>query len=65
MTAKEKAVYLYEKFLSSTTTYSQAKDSAIIAVEELIKEFEKSDSMHATSFHANYWKDVKSEISGL
>lgn len=42
-----------------------SKKIAIDFVNEMIKEFEKSDSMYATNFLANYWKDVKSEIIGI
>jgi hypothetical protein len=42
-----------------------SKKIALDFVNEMIKEFEKSDSLYATNFLANYWKDVKSEIVGL
>lgn len=39
-----------------------SKKIAIDFVEEMIKEFKKSDSLYATNFLAKYWIDVKNEI---
>lgn len=38
---------------------------AIIAVDEMINEFKKSDSLYATRFLADYWQEVKSELEKL
>ena len=57
MTPKEKALELYEKFTFpcwECDEFAKAKESALIAVEELIKET-----------GSKYWYDVKLEINKL
>ena len=81
MTPKEKANELIEKFKKATTykyqeyagaNYStfehdieELKNCAIIAVDEMINEFKKSDSLYATRFLADYWQAVKNELEKL
>ena len=57
MTPKEKAEDLYEKFIFpcwECDEFARAKEYALIAVEELIKET-----------GSKYWYDVKLEINKL
>ena len=57
MTPKEKAEDLYEKFIFpcwECDEFARAKECALIAVEELIKET-----------GSKYWYDVKLEINKL
>lgn len=69
MTAKEKAKELYDKFYQNSyvpwnggdneaTTEDCAKDSAIIAVDELIEE-------HFGFERKYYWEEVKKELQSL
>ena len=50
---------------SGYMTYYSAVKCAIIAVDEMIKEFKKSDSLYATKFLADYWQSVKTELEKL
>ena len=59
MTPKEKAKDLYDKF---DFGYSEAKDSALIAVKEIIKIF---DDTNGNDFRLEFWKNVKKEIEKL
>ena len=43
----------------------EVKQCAIIAVDEMISEFKKSDSLYATKFLGAYWQQVKQEIESL
>ena len=68
MTPKEKAKELVEKY-DSTLTYleskSKAKQCALIAVDNIIKETKLHDKtiyQHGRTF---YWKEVKQEIELL
>ena len=57
MTPKEKALELYEKFIFpcwECNEFAKAKECALIAVDELIKET-----------GSKYWYDVKLEINKL
>jgi hypothetical protein len=62
MTTKEKANDLIIKYqINSTLLYSQAKQCASIAVDEMIEE-----SIGYLSIERNkYWKKVKQEINKL
>lgn len=55
MTPKEKAIELFEKMYFQTTTKYDAKQCALIAVDELIQN---------TDVYS-YWDEVKSEIEKL
>lgn len=50
---------------SGYMTYKSAVSCAIIAVDEIIKEFKNSDSLYATNFLAAYWAEVKNELEKL
>jgi len=77
MSAKEKAKELVDKYYYSMNpnapdcniSYNQAKQCAIIAVDELINAFielsrQESGTTHIDFGHG-YWQDVKSEIEKL
>jgi len=44
-------------------THLSAIQCAMVAVDEMIIEFKKSDSLFATNFLANYWQEVKTELN--
>lgn len=70
MTPKEKALQLFNSFRDKTfarTEYCQnrnAKDTALICVDEIIKSLEETDYIYVESY-INYWQDVKQEINKL
>jgi hypothetical protein len=66
MTPKEKAIELVEKFTNlyeginlGLAKKHWAKQSALIAVDEMIKELERC------FIHNEYWQEVKQEIENL
>jgi hypothetical protein len=60
MTPKEKAKELYFKMHSQNYIISvEAKQCALIAVDEIIKELERC------FIHNEYWQEVKQEIEKL
>ena len=66
MTPKEKAIELVEKFTNlyeginlGLAKKHWAKQSALIAVDEIIKELERC------FIHNEYWQEVKQEIEKL
>jgi hypothetical protein len=60
MTPKEKAKELYFKMHSQNYIISvEAKQCALIAVDEIIKELERC------FIHNEYWQEVKQEIENL
>ena len=64
MTPKEKAIDLYEKFTFpcwECDEFAKAKESALIAVDELIYETQ----FEVPNIRQRYWKDVKQEIELL
>lgn len=73
MTPKEKAKELFDKFCLAIQTEGnefgywtntiQAKNCALIAVEELIKEKNKWEN--GSFYTSNYWDYVKKEIENL
>ena len=65
MTPKEKAKEIIDKFTSVNGNSFFAKECAIVAVDEMIKEFKNSDSLYATKFLADYWQSVKTELEIL
>lgn len=82
MTPKEKAIQLVEKYfylfsveLENTIDYRESKECALIAVDELISEYQSiSDSEsilvinNKLTFVVNklvYWQEVKKEINLL
>jgi hypothetical protein len=72
MTPKQKAKELVDKFLQYTPVefeYEYAKQSALIAVDEILKSLSQvkwidEESIDFTSFF-DYWQEVKQEINNL
>jgi hypothetical protein len=64
-TAKEKAQELFDKYFEVTNNYYQAKQCALIAVDEVIYNIEPSVSMDVISARIKYWEQVKQEIEKL
>lgn len=64
MTAKEKAIELVEKIIKNGYVINRfnAKQCALIAVDEIINEFEYSCCECA---NVRYWQEVKTEIEKL
>ena len=68
MTPKEKAQELFNKYLEINYHYYQAKDCALIAVDEILHVLRES---HPTELVVipmdliDYWFDVKKEIETL
>jgi hypothetical protein len=71
MTPKEKAKQLVEKFTDIENEYNeysdfkQAKQCALIAVDELIKTVDMCIPHLNAETYAGYWKEVKCEIEVL
>ena len=71
MTPKEKAKELVNKYFNKSyilyddLTWMQAKECALIAVEEVIKQLHKSDKGYTLVDDIIYWNEVKSEIELL
>jgi hypothetical protein len=70
MTPKEKAKELLNKYyhlfsveLENTIDYREAKQCALIAVDEIIKDRERLND--AFFYNENYWQEVKQEICDL
>ena len=53
------------EFTKTYTAWGQAKQCALIAVDELIKIHYLLTTTHDTSPSINYWKAVKQEIQNL
>ena len=53
------------QFFNADSHWKTAKECALITVDELIYQFEKSDSMYATNFLSHYWGQVKNEINNF
>ena len=67
MTPKEKAIELYIKYIDAynninlqVSDYKFAKQCALIAVDEIIK-----DKKMFNQISVEYWEDVKQEIEAL
>jgi hypothetical protein len=65
MTPKEKANELFEKYyqVNKNHDFDFAKDCALIAVFELLKDTEEIDGMRV--INNPYWLEVKQEIEKL
>ena len=66
MTPKEKAIELFDKYFEATNNYYQAKQCALIAVDEIL------DLKHIVTLRRNmhemeleFWDEVKQEIEAL
>jgi len=70
MTPKEKANQLVDNYwlmdkINPSLSKEQAKQCALIAVDELIKIHYLLTTTHDTSPSINYWKEVKKELEKL
>jgi len=64
MTPKEKAQELFDKFLRVEYPWP-AKECALIAVDEIIRELTEEISPSVHGFRHQYWIEVEHEISKL
>jgi hypothetical protein len=70
MTPKQKAVELMTKFVGFCTEFhpndtSMAKECALIAVDEVIKEYGTYYKINIDDKYVSYWQEVKQEIENL
>jgi hypothetical protein len=72
MTPKEKAIELVHKFCSTTEglykskkNIKNAKQCALIAVDEILNEFPQGFKGNFEERRKQYWKEVKKEIELL
>jgi hypothetical protein len=70
MTPKEKAEKLVNKMwvyamINKNGSWNNAKQCALIAVDEIIANIEPSASMDVIAARIEYWQQVKSEIQAL
>lgn len=66
MIPKEKAKELVNKYLQIYDgRVPQAKQCALIAVDEIIKELTEEISPSVHGFRHEYWQEVKQEIQNL
>ena len=80
MTAKDKAKELYEKYCNMNSHCDNAKECALIAIDEIIKsgprypnevDWDDAGGAHQYYYEAQreeadkYWKEVKQEIEKL
>jgi len=63
MTPKEKAKELFEKMYFETTTKYDAKQCALIAINEIIDSLTIKNYSDVDDYE--YWKEVKQEIENL
>jgi hypothetical protein len=68
MTPEIKAAQLVNKyfnFIYLDLDYEQAKQCALIAVDEILKAVDNPDETYLMQDSVNYWKEVKKEIEVL
>ena len=72
MTPKEKAIELYNKMYetgfkpkSVLIRIEQAKECALIAVDEILKAVNNPDETYLMKHSVDYWQEVKQEIANL
>jgi hypothetical protein len=73
MTPKTKAIKMFDKYMEITNNYYQAKECALIAVDELIKYHDDLMDVVRYELPSNivavipykYWEEVKQEIEAL
>jgi hypothetical protein len=72
MTPKEKAKELYNKFYNTSShphhvesRKNNAKQCALIAVDEILKAVDNPDETYLMQHSVNYWSEVKQEIELL
>jgi hypothetical protein len=65
MTAKEKALDLYNTYFDYTNGDYNCKQCAIIAVDEIKQQLIENLSNDVSAIYAIYWEKVKQEIEKL
>lgn len=68
MTPKEKAAELIVRFMPYSLSYKDnhaAKLCALIAVDEIIKEYGTYFKVEVGGKYISYWQEVKTEINNL
>jgi hypothetical protein len=65
ITAKEKAEELFDKFYSITGPFTEAKQCALIAVDEIINESLEFNQQSSWDERDLYWQEVRREIEKL
>ena len=66
MEPKEKANELVNKMLDFTDWHNEdAKQCALIAVDEILKAVDNPDETYLMKHSVNYWTEVKQEIEKL
>lgn len=68
MTPKQKAKELVDKFLQYTPVefeYEYAKQSALIAVDEILNSLKSCYDEEGALIAYNYWQEVNQEINNL
>jgi hypothetical protein len=65
ITAKDKAKKLVDKFISRGCLFANAKQCALICVDELIRENTEIETMVGQGFNLDYWQSVRTEINNL
>ena len=65
MTPKEKAKHLYDKFCNMESWCDDAKECALVAVDEIIKSNPLNPIYTSTMTQIEYWEQVKQEIEKL
>jgi hypothetical protein len=65
MTPKEKAKELFDKYFEATNNYYQAKQCALIAVDEIIEAVRNAYDEELLGIQILYWEKVKQEIEKL
>jgi hypothetical protein len=65
MKPKEKAIKLLDIFIQTNGNSFFAKECALIAVDELIADNDKNETIVNGGLNKTYWQQVKSEIEKL
>lgn len=68
MTPKEKAIELSDKFYFISSFFSDSEDAkqcALIAVNEIISEYGTYYKVNIDDKYVSYWQEVKQEIEKL
>ena len=66
MTTKEKSLDIFYKYYqSSHTNWNQAKECALIAVNEIIELHKGMFMAERENQNESYWQEVKQEIEAL
>lgn len=63
MDPKEKAAYLVLKYMSKLVDRQLAKQCALVAVDEIIKEYGTYYKIELDGKYISFWEQVKEEIN--